>query len=410
MTLKKIHTICMAVLGMIASACQTEKEAVRPDADEPSIDFSIEYTEQAPSTRALINTLSNLQDACKPTSLSGGKGHYIWLWGSYKAGGNLEQIETIFYKRKLRYDLVENDYATQWNYEGQKESWRTGATYVFRALYSDHLEQLEIRGNDATKLQVKYSTQLLQDDLLAASAAKSNPVILNFKHVLAALRFQFRFKPQYIDGIKQTDGIANQEDSITECWIENAASDLDLNNKVGCFATVGSMHYGQGTIGGSVADRETLFWQSNLCEKTMYHWTSDPSNTYNKFENKTSGTTTTVTAATAYRGTSSAGGLFTQNDGWILAIPNYITKPLKLCFKSKMNGENVYSVLLNKLTDVPPSADNSNFEYEGHYYEPLVLKHNMRYTFSVIFRATDLDVEVDIKPWRNIDISDEIIY
>lgn len=400
------------LLGIVLMGCSKSDEHPTPKPPHGDvIQFGVQSVDEVVDSRALINSLADLQTACKPDTLPGGRGRYIWLWGSFKSASQLEQIQTPFNRRKLFYNLGDNAYQTKWNYEGQKETWQIGATYVFRALYSDNLEGLEVRGNDAVKLQVKYSTLLSQDDVLAASGVKNNPVRLNFKHVLAAVRFQFKYKPKFDkNGVEHIDGIANDEDFITECWLENVATDADLNAKIGCFATVGSMNYGQGTIGGSDADREAMFWQSNLCEKKMYLWKPATSNTEVRFGNVTTGNKTTVTLANTYKGATTEGGLYANNNGWVLIVPNYVTCPLQLCFKTKMNGNNVYRVILNRLAKDAPAQGNHNFEYQGKYYQPIEFKHNMRYTYTIIFRATDLDIDVDIKPWNRVDISDEIVY
>lgn len=394
--------------GIAMVGCTKEEG---PTVTEKSyVDFSVRPL-QDPQSRAMIDDLAGLQAACTPKGKDEKVDKCIWLWGSYQGANELDRIQNIFFRDTLVYDKKGNAHNTEWNYKGEKKTWVVGASYIFRALYPGGLHDLEITGTDALKMVVKYSTSLLQEDVLVATGYRKNPVALNFKHILSAMKFQFQYKPRFIDGVEQPDGIDNDEDYITKCWLENAVTNEDLNYKIGCFATVGSMNYGGGTIGSEDPQKmESLFWQANLCEREMYEWHTTDQNPSARFWNETTNTTTTVHPATAYMGTTTFGGHYAQNNGWILVIPNYITKPLRVCFTTKLNGDEVYRVILNKPTDVPPANDNHNFEFQGKYYEPIKLEHNKRYTYKITFRTTDLDVGVDIEPWNQVDISEDVIY
>ena len=424
------------LLGMLcggATACSDDPEGSCPaEVNGGEINLGVKSVGDLQESRALIapegtkTALDKMRETCtgvfanNQQELSAPDQQCIRLWGSYITTAPKDPTN-IFINDPLIYNQgkvgqTDNFYNTGWNYplddQGNRKTWQPGATYVFRAIFPGNInakeEKMPIECLSAATMNIRYSTSVLQEDVLVACGEKKNPVPLDFKHILAAVQFKFRYKHEaenVLDG--HPDGLSDgAEDYITSCWLENTGTDLMLSQKVGCFATVGTLTYGQGEVGANNEDRNLMFWLSNLCERKMYVWESTSGLRFWNADGKSH-------ACTAYTEASTEGQLFINNGGWVLIIPQFVHRNVvELCFTTKLNEQYVYRVPLNRL--IPDGTTEPlpkhMIEYKGRKYAPLEYKHSKRYTYTVIFRKTDIDVEVDIQPWNEIDISDEIIF
>ena len=422
------------VLCAVLTACSDREPEFAPDSAGAEIDLGVRSVGDLQDSRALIEpvdsvnatALDQMRKACEGVfannqqQLSHPDQQCIRLWGSYvttdpNAPTNIFINDPLIFNRGGA-GQTDNFYKTGWNYPldaaGNRKTWQPGATYVFRALFPGNInateEKLPIECLSAATMNIRYSTAVLQEDVLVASGEKKNPVPLDFRHILAAAKFQFRYKHEAenaLDG--HPDGLGDgAEDYITSCWLENTGSDLMLSQKIGCFATVGTLTYGQGKVGADEVDRNLMFWLSNLCERKMYLWKSASGLRFWNADGKSH-------ACTAYTEASTEGQLYTHNGGWLLFIPQYVHRNVvELCFTTKLNEQHVYRVPLNRLilADSAEPLPEHLIEYKGRRYAPLEYKHSKRYTYTIIFRKADIDVSVDIAPWNKIDISDEIIF
>ena len=426
--LKPILTMgCLGLMMWGGVSCSKEDDGIEGASNR--IDFMVNsVTDLQGRSRVLIEdrgtvtALEQLTESCKGNfmNISDVNSDFttpnkqcIRLWGTSDMAG---KVTNLFNNTPLIWDSnLANEHNNKkfWNYPGPRQYWTSGAKYVFRAIYPGNEPALKISALSATTMNIQYSSQIVQQDVLVASGVKNNPVKLDFSHILSALKFKFKYKPKVVGGVIAEDGIDNLKDFITESWLENTASDDVMAQKIGCFATVGSMTYGQGNVGATDENRELKYWRADLCERAMYHWKSGDANGI-EFSNTTPASgDTQCKVAVAYTGTTHPqdGKLFTENDGWVLTIPQYIFKNVVvLCFKTKLNGDHVYRVVLNRPWTSASDPQRAKLTYMGRDYEALDLKKAMRYTFTVIFRATDVAVDVDIKPWNKVDISDEIIF
>ena len=175
-------------------------------------------------------------------------------------------------------------------------------------------------------------------------AAAENPVQLLFQHTLAALSFDYQFT---------SEGVS---DKLTACWLEN----VEANG----FYTSSTLNY----------DASINWPQSTSVPagNRMYYW--EPVSPLQIVSGS---------AAKAYTSSAASvekGAHYTENDGWLLVIPQTTKGPesLKICFTPDMGGSEFYRVGLPVTT----------------------LEAGHRYTFHIKISSTNVDVKLTIKDWN----------
>lgn len=303
------------------------------------------------ATKALIGTYTDLRDACTQDEDGAEK---IGVFGAYTYEGTTEHIfedADLWWWEKENGNPFNDPLGDQsyWNYEGEGKYWVDGSDYRFRAYYPKSKVVLQ-PGSDVDKFLVVYDSQLVQYDMMVASrnlkAASENPVKLIFSHALAAIRFNYIFAESGVS------------DKLTACWLENAEATG--------FYTSSTLNY-----------ESSILWPEstpNPIGSRMYYWS--PINPM---------TMTSGTAATAYKSSATAGkgDIYTDNDGWILIIPQTLKGPesLKLCFTTETGGSEVFSVGL-------PAVE---------------LNPGYRHTFNIKISSTSIDLKLTIADWNERD-------
>lgn len=339
--------VFLLLSALLFVACSKEDLPRKPKAIGWDIS-SEDRLMDAPDSKALINSYINLRDACTQNEDGAEK---IGIFGSYTLDGT---TETVFNNIDLWWWEKEdgNPYDDQlgdpsrWNYEGEGKHWVDNASYVFRGYFPKSKITLQ-PGSNSNKLLIVYDTQASQFDMMVAAreleSGEENPVKLIFKHTLSAIKFDFQFTESGIT------------DKLTACWLENTASDG--------FYTGSTLNYGN-----------AIFWPGstpNPVGSRIYYW--EPANPMTIESNE---------ATTAYStfALSNKGGIYTDNDGWVLVIPQTMKGPnsLKLCFKTDTGGDEVFQVGL-------PAT---------------VLEAGSRYTFHIKMSATNIDLKLTITDWN----------
>ena len=311
----------------------------------------------ANATRALVENYAGLRDAC--TQFEYQEAEKIGLLGKYTSGG----------KSKVVFDNVDlwwwekpdgNPYDDQtgahsrWNCSGDPVYWADDADYTFKAYFPKSKVQLQ-PGSGADMLLAVYDSQTAQYDLLVSHRAlrsyAENPVNLNMKHALAALKFDF----QFVD--------LGVTDNLISCWLENHSSDG--------FYTSSTLNF-----------EEDIVWPkstANPVGTALYYW-----------EPFTPMVISSDKAVTAYSTAAAVGNgsVFTENRGWLLVIPQSNTKAgtLKLCFRTSTGGNAVYR------------ADLPSYDFRPGY----------RYNYHIKMTSTEVKVSLTIAEWNKRNSSYEI--
>lgn len=369
--------------------------------DMPSADISgqriwwnVDSVEGLRATKSLINSYDALVDACKPEG-DGGDGGSISVWADYTIEN--ETTKNVFEGTSIIYqDKVGGNPHSSWNYKGNDIYWSLGGQYKFRAYYPTDADNKGANDTDgiqlgdgcnATVFQMNYNTMMTQKDLLVAyntidtrSWNLSHPVPLNFRHALSAL--QFRFQLINIPGQEYLDS-----DYLTSVWIENI---VDESEKP--FTSIGGLVYGNEGEG----NEEKLGWTENKWRNPgdkLYEWVNDGV----LMENRQEGGTVETTQAVAYTATGTTEGqMFTDNDGFLLVIPQRSEGNVKLFFTTSHGGDTEYSITIPKIT----GTDQNGPSGTGEYFIP-----GYRYIYTISITKTDIRLLLTIKPWNKLDSS-----
>lgn len=308
-------------------------------------------------TKALIDDYASLRNAC--TLVETHDAEKIGLFGSYTLDGvsmpAFEDVSLWWWNKENGnpYDDVTGS-PSMWNYEGDDVYWVDGADYVFKAYFPKSLVTLQ-PGSNSSRLFTVYDSQSSQYDLLVAhkalTATREHPVILNFMHALAALKFNFQF---------QSEGVTDQ---ITECWLEN----VQPNG----FYTSSTLNF-----------TDSILWPASTADPVgaaMYYW---------KPVNPLYVTSSAVATAYSSYADDSNGNLYTGNHGWLMVIPQTISGPesLQLCFRTRTGGDVVYRAGIPAVELLPGN----------------------RYTYLVKISSTQIELTLTIADWNERDSSYEI--
>lgn len=401
---------CVA-MAAVMTACGDDAavENVSSEGESGVIDWAVSHVGDLTS-RALIegqgtkSSVEVLQDQCRGSidqvegSVTHKGGEHIAIYGNYK-GPTDEGLQPLFHNDILLYDEQPNLFSTQWNYPGPRRKWVDGANYVFRAIYPGLNQELQSRLTvyDATLMMLDYPVEVLQEDVLVAVSGRGNPVRLDFRHALAAVRFRFKYQ----DDPSKDNVVFNDDDELLACWLENTVNDRPLNTGL---ATVGSMSYGGAAIDDPIPDHANLTWIKSYCGDAAgegisahrnYYWKSDKGIPF-LVETPAPGLASRSVVATAYSNPGD-GELYIRNGGWLMVVPQKITSRVDLCFQTRDNGSEVCRVPLNVARDPMGQA------------RPLEFLAGHRYTYTILFGGSDLGLELDIKPWNELDSSCNII-
>ncbi len=356
--------------------------------------WNVDSVEGLRATKSLINSYDALVDACKPEG-DGGDGGSISVWADYTIEN--ETTKNVFEGTSIIYqDKVGGNPHSSWNYKGNDIYWSLGGQYKFRAYYPTDADDNGANDTDgiqlgdgcnATVFQMNYNTMMTQKDLLVAyntidtrSWNLSHPVPLNFRHALSAL--QFRFQLINIPGQEYLDS-----DYLTSVWIENI---VDESEKP--FTSIGGLVYGNEGEG----NEEKLGWTENKWRNPgdkLYEWVNDGV----LMENRQEGGTVETTQAVAYTATGTTEGhMFTDNDGFLLVIPQRSEGNVKLFFTTSHGGDTEYSITIPKIT----GTDLNGPSETGEYFIP-----GYRYIYTISITKTDIRLLLTIKPWNKLDSS-----
>lgn len=376
-------TVLRALFMLLCfSACTGGNEVPLPD---PGLqDMRIRWNVQSSMMqqgRGLILDNDDLQKACTPNEQNG-LGKSIGIWSACKVDGY--QIKNVLgnpngdvaltYQSETDWDNYEG-----WTYGEEAVSWTPKAEYTFNAYYPMEVVD-EITSSDVSTFVVDYNTEHYQEDLMMAYAYAntaapdfnaSKPVELKMLHTLSALRFKFMFK-------NADNTTYNDNDILTACSLENTVSGSGI-------ATTGVLAFGTKQENG-VMDGEHIHW---------YHEDHPEPNTPGaqvrriyEWEDKEVGvpfysTSSECKAATSH---TTGNGLYAQNEGWILTIPQELDGTILLCFKLKSTGDLVHHINLPATT----------------------LEARKRYTYNIRFGQTEVDVKLTIADWNELKSSYDI--
>lgn len=323
-----------------------------------------------------------IEHACT-SDAEGGEGKAIGIWADYTymdTDGMETTIKDLFQGTRLIYETGSG--TNRWDYEGEDLYWLMGGKYKFRAYFPQELNQYVVSSTNATTFVIQYPTHQVQEDLLLAYNATdtndpqtdlNDPVELRLKHGLAALRF--RIKANFANS-----------DELTSCYLQNS----DTRD----FATSGMLAY------GSEANEESISWVMGYyppVTERIYYWSNDgiPFSTDD---------TGNATAAMAYSQTgATAGEMYTQNNGWVLILPQPSSGNLRFCFTTKQGDKAIYSVTIPKVTERTDNGD-------GTFTESTDYLPGKRYTYTITISRTDVELTLSVADWNERDSSHSIIF
>lgn len=328
---------------------------------------------------------TTLEQACTPKA-NGGDGEAIGIWAdySYRDGEGREVLmKNLFEGTRLIYAWkTDGNTHSNWNYEGDDHYWYHGGKYKFRAYYPQHLIENVVSSTSATTFVIEYPTHEMQEDLLLAynfidttdpQVDLSQPVALSFRHGLAAVRFIIKA------------GYPNS-DQLTSCYLQNAGT-RD-------FASSGMLAY------GSETDDEGISWIQGYnppVTERIYYW----SNSGVEFTTDNTGKATPAMAYTA-AGTTT-GNLYTQNNGWVLILPQTSSGNLQFCFTTQSGQEAIYRVTIPEVTE-RTQTDNGTV-VESREYLP-----GKRYTYTITISETNLELGLTVADWNERESSHGIVF
>ena len=396
----RIWKYTIPLLAAAAWSCgkpsETERPKIPADGTQPIV-WDVVSVDK-PGSRSLVGPATDdqgnpyvdpdwetLEQACTPAS-SGGSGKAIGIWADYSytdTDGQESTAENIFEGTRLIFAPKEGGNPhSNWNYEGEDLYWFPGGRYKFRAYFPQELEGNVVPSTNASTFVIEYPTHKIQEDLLVAYnevdtadplTDLNDPVLLRFRHGLAAIRFFI--KADYAN-----------TDYLTSCYLQNA--------ETRDFATSGMLAYGAET------DPEQLSWVMGynppVTEK-FYYW----SNSGIEFSTDESGNALRAQAYTA-AGTAE-GDLFTHNDGWLLILPQASSGNLQFGFTTRNAGDTPYTVTIPQVTEQVEHSDGTITR--STEYLP-----GKRYTYTVTITETTVELTLTVADWNERESSYDIIF
>lgn len=347
---------CAFFISLFLNSCNEADDYPIDTPEKQAISWSLE------ASRALVNN-DLLQSSCTPNV--NGDYQSIGVWGSYTTSENgtantysIFDATPLIYAQKGEHTNPYND----WNYPGEARFWMTQAQYNFRACYPQALMTSLMTQIDATMLQGgPINTQDLQEDMLVAAThidiqdeVPSGPVVLNMKHIFAALRFKVKAAQGYTPP---------SEEKITSCWLQNNGTSTELFSPSGYLVHSGN------------ENPEITWYPYESPSVPMYKWSHNG---------------ISIATETLLYGADGVteGDVYTKNDGWILVVPQQVKQgTLQFCYTMNSAGSHVFSV------DIPA------VKYED----------GMRYTYVLEIGGADATGSLTLADWNCFDAVYDII-
>lgn len=364
----KARLVCLCMLGMTlfmagCSVTDSSQVAETPTGPMPArtISWSIQQGGTS-ATRALVDD-DALRLMCTPNVY--GDHERIGVWGQYSITEDGQQrtynvfnATPLTYAPKLEYSNPYND----WNYPGEARFWMTNSQYSFRACYPQALMTSLMTQMEATIIQGgPINTSVLQEDILVAASyvdvqteMPSGPVLLDMKHIFAALKFKVR----PADGYTPSSG-----EGITSCWLQNKGTATNLFSPSGYLVHAGNVN-------------PEITWHTyESSSAPMYKWEHTGLSIAGENDLYTESGTV-------------SGYEYTGNEGWILVVPQQVQGgTLQFCYTMNSAGSHVFSV------DIPA------VRYE----------HGKRYTYILEIKGASVDLKLTIADWNRLDSVHDII-
>lgn len=355
----KANNIIFALAVLLTAGCQQTPK------DEPAgedISFGIAVSGASESTRAgaggdLVTTVGEL------------RANSFGIFG-YKYGDDASDVENVFSTtapQEVYYttsalsktDASGNAYtvdANTWTYD-DRQKWQRSMHYKFRA-YWPYTANVN-RASTANYLAVQY-LQNENYDLMVAYATRYpltegvERVPMKFKHALAGLRFQFRYK--------EDASLVNISDAATSLYLKGLIPSGTL-------------------IFGKVQDSDTdntLRWNTSPdnfdSTRELFSWTGSK-----KFS--VGATTSDNTPATVFDG-----------DNVVFAVPQTL------------------SSASNLTTYVFFTTENGNDAVQKVAVPTTVLEAGKIYTFTLVVNGSSVTVNVDIEDWTETQANMDIYF
>lgn len=440
------------LLAISAASCRkAETSAPRDDDGRTAVNWKASSVQNF-ATKALVETREMMERSCTPENVQYtfadgttqmGLGQTVGVWADYRIGngGNYTEVKDVFKGTRLKYDpsitgTTASDGtvtapATRWDYEANPAYWVIGGEYAFRAYYPAGELNINEKLSSAKSLVIEMNTAKTQRDVLVAYNSYDtvtglpigvtegdrkelqDPVTLNFRHAMSALRFRFKF----VDDVK--DGIYYSEDQLTSCWLEA--------EKPEAFALTGYLIYGDGE---SYAVEGLTNWRYQYYPEPdvkFYRWQPQTGisfwnrNNSATFERETDQKIATA-FTTAIEGEEPVYGKeLLKHNGWISIIPQPSTGNVKLHFTTKDGGDADFSVTIPQTTGTALEIfekypDNPEFQEDPVHRtdengNPIPLDDfvpGFRYTYTIAISKTHAEITLGIAPWNRLDSSTDI--
>lgn len=337
--------ITAALLACIATAVTGCRHSSEIEDDAPYIGFNSLTPAPIQSNQGRVQSKAGAGDIITNTDEKLRQSSFgIFGYKSVVEGNNPTNVFVGSTAEEVGWDNTLN----AWTYS-PKRRWEQNMHYSFRAYWPFSAEVNP--ASDAKRIAVEYRSTTQQYDLLVAYATRYpleegiSTVPMRFKHTLAGLKFNIRFKDTEDTGENDIT-----TDYVTKFYMTGLYS-------------VGSMIYGQQEDSDDPQKIDWIINENNYDESTrMFEWTGRE-----KFELMT----------------GSSASVF-DNDKVVLIIPQTLShaadKPTKAYFYTEAGGDAIHEVTLPKT----------------------VLKPGFIYTFNFLIHSSYLTIDIDIQDWNKI--------
>lgn len=433
--------LALLLLGLSAASCRKSDPAVPDDGGRVPVSWKASSVQNY-TTKALVENREMMERSCTPESMEytfsdgsrqQGLGQTVGVWADYRlgTGSGYTEVKDVFKGTRLQYDPSSTDTATKWDYEANPAYWVIGGQYAFRAYYPAGELNINEKLSSAKSLVIEMNSAKTQRDVLVAynsydtktglpleatggePKTLEDPVTLNFRHAMSALRFRFKF----VDS--DDTGVFYAEDELTSCWFQS-----DRDN---AFALTGYLIYGDGE---SYAVEGLTNWRYQYYPAPgiiYYRW--QPQTGIPFWNRDSSGTFTRETdqkVATAFTQNSDAetplhGSELIKHNGWLSVIPQPSTGNVRLYFTTRAGGDTAFSVLIPQKTGTAWEIfekwpDNPEYQEDPVHQTDedgdIILKDDFvpgwRYTYTIAISKTDAEITLSIEPWNRLDSSFDI--
>lgn len=434
--------VLMLLLVLSAASCRKDTpSAPREDDGKQAVSWKAASVENF-ATKALVETREMMERSCTPESqqytfadgtTQQGLGQTVGVWADYRIGtaGNYTEVKDVFKGTRLQYDPTSTDAATKWDYEANPAYWVIGGQYAFRAYYPAGEININEKLSSAKAVVIEMNTAKIQRDVLVAynsydtktglpigetegePKTLEDPVTLNFRHAMAALRFRFKF----VDN--EEDGVYYSEDLLTSCWFQSDGENA--------FALTGYMIYGDGE---NYANEGLINWRYQYypeSEVKFYRWqpqTGIPfwnNNSSASFDRSTDQKIATAFTVAVENEEPVYGKELLKHNGWISIIPQASTGNVKLFFTTRDGGDAAFSInipqktgtaleIYEKYPDNPEYQENPTYQKDDSGNDIALddFVPGWRYTYTIAISKTHAEIALGIAPWNRLDSSTDI--